>query len=241
MKYSPALQSATLLKRYKRFLADLQLKDGSEFTAHCANTGKMTGCAEPGFSAFYSTSDNAKRKYPQSLELTKNNLSQLICVNTAIANKVVEEAINNNVITELNGYEQLQSEVKYGSENSRIDFLLTDSSKSDCYVEVKSVTLLSQSDPQSAQGYFPDAQTLRGQKHIRELIEMIEQGHRAVLLFAVLHEGINKVSGAAHIDEKYNALLNHAISKGVEVLVYKASISANEIILNEKIAFIANS
>jgi len=241
MKYTPALQPAILLKRYKRFLADLQLSNGSEFTAHCANTGKMTGCAEPGFAAFYSTSDNTKRKYPNSLELTQNNLSQLICVNTAVANKVVEEAINNNVISELLNYSQLQSEVKYGSENSRIDFLLTDKNKPDCYVEVKSVTLLSENAPQSGQGYFPDAQTLRGQKHIRELIEMIEQGHRAVLLFAVLHEGINTVSAAAHIDKKYNELLNQAISKGVEVLVYKASISTNEIILNEKVAFIANS
>jgi sugar fermentation stimulation protein A len=237
MKYTPTLQPATLLKRYKRFLADLQLSGGSEFTAHCANTGKMTGCAEPGFAAFYSTSDNAKRKYPHSLELTQNNLSQLICVNTAVVNKVVEEAINNNVISELLDYSQLQSEVKYGSENSRIDFLLTDENKPDCYVEVKSVTLLSEDAPQSGQGYFPDAQTLRGQKHIRELIEMIEQGHRAVLLFAVLHEGINTVSAAAHIDKKYATLLSQAIIAGVEVLAYKATISANEVLLHKKIVF----
>jgi sugar fermentation stimulation protein A len=238
MKYTPALQSATLLRRYKRFLADLQLNDGSEFTAHCANTGKMTGCAEPGFNAFYSTSNNTKRKYPHSLELTQNHLSQLICVNTAIANKVVEEAINNNVISELTHYEQLQSEVKYGSENSRIDFLLTSKNKPDCYVEVKSVTLLSENDAHNGQGYFPDTQTVRGQKHIRELIEMVEQGHRAVLLFAILHEGINTVSAAAHIDEKYAQLLNQAINKGVEVLAYKAIISANEVKLHTKISFI---
>ncbi|WP_166112250.1 DNA/RNA nuclease SfsA [Pseudoalteromonas sp. Z9A5] len=238
MKYTPALQSATLLRRYKRFLADLQLNDGSEFTAHCANTGKMTGCAEPGFNAFYSTSNNTKRKYPHSLELTQNHLSQLICVNTAIANKVVEEAINNNVISELTHYEQLQSEVKYGSENSRIDFLLTSKNEPDCYVEVKSVTLLSENDTHNGQGYFPDTQTVRGQKHIRELIEMVEQGHRAVLLFAILHEGINTVSAAAHIDEKYAQLLNQAINKGVEVLAYKAIISANEVTLHTKISFI---
>ena len=237
MKYTPALQPATLLKRYKRFLADLQLNDGTEFTAHCANTGKMTGCAEPGFNAFYSTSDNSKRKYPHSLELTQNTLSQLICVNTAVANKVVEEAINNQVITELNGYEQLQSEVKYGSENSRIDFLLTSDNKPACYVEVKSVTLLSETAPHSGLGYFPDAQTVRGQKHIRELIEMIEQGHRAVLLFAVLHQGINTVSAASHIDKKYSDLLNQAIKKGVEVYAYKASISPSEVTLSEKVAF----
>lgn len=238
MKFAKPLQQATLIKRYKRFLADLRLADGSEFTAHCANTGKMTGCAEPDFNAFYSTSDNAKRKYPHSLELTQNQFQHLICVNTAVANKVVEEAIQADMISELSGYQQLQSEVKYGQENSRIDFLLSDSNRPNCYVEVKSVTLLSQDSPTTGQGYFPDAQTLRGQKHIRELIEMVEQGHRAVLLFAVLHEGITQVSAAKHIDEKYAKLLTEAIAKGVEVLAYKAKISAKEITLAEKVTFI---
>ncbi len=238
MKYPPPLQSATLLKRYKRFLADLELSDGTTFTAHCANTGKMTGCADAGFTAFYSTSSNTKRKYPQSLELTQNNVSQLICVNTAIANKVVEEALNNGVIDELTGYQHIQSEVKYGSENSRIDFLLTHSSKANCYVEVKSVTLLSEDRPQSGQGYFPDAQTVRGQKHIRELIDMVKQGHRAVLLFAVLHQGITQVSAAVHIDPTYAQLLSEAIEQGVEVLAYKAHISASEVTLIEKVPFI---
>jgi len=238
MKYTPPLQSATLLKRYKRFLADLELSDGTTFTAHCANTGKMTGCADAGFTAFYSTSSNTKRKYPQSLELTQNNVSQLICVNTAIANKVVEEALNNGVIDELTGYQHIQSEVKYGSKNSRIDFLLTHSSKANCYVEVKSVTLLSEDRPQSGQGYFPDAQTVRGQKHIRELIDMVKQGHRAVLLFAVLHQGITQVSAAVHIDPTYAQLLSEAIEQGVEVLAYKAHISASEVTLIEKVPFI---
>ena len=232
------LQSAKLIKRYKRFLADLELSDGTTFTAHCANTGKMTGCADVGFTAFYSTSSNTKRKYPQSLELTQNNVSQLICVNTAIANKVVEEALNNEVIDELTGYQHIQSEVKYGSENSRIDFLLTHSSKANCYVEVKSVTLLSEDRPQSGQGYFPDAQTVRGQKHIRELIDMVKQGHRAVLLFAVLHQGITQVSAAVHIDPTYAELLSEAIEQGVEVLAYKAHISASEVTLIEKVPFI---
>ncbi len=239
MKFAKPLQQAILIKRYKRFLADLRLVDGTEFTAHCANTGKMTGCAEPHFNAFYSTSDNTKRKYPHSLELTQNQFQHLICVNTAMANKVVEEAIQTNIISELSGYQQLQSEVKYGQENSRIDFLLSDTSCPNCYVEVKSVTLLSQDSPTTGQGYFPDAQTLRGQKHIRELIEMVEQGHRAVLLFAVLHEGITQVSAAKHIDEKYAQLLTEAIAKGVEVLAYKAKISAKEITLDEKVIFIS--
>lgn len=238
MKFAKPLQPATLIKRYKRFLADLRLANGTEFTAHCANTGKMTGCAEPDFKAFYSTSDNTKRKYPYSLELTQNQFQHLICVNTAMANKVVEESIQANFISELSGYQQLQSEVKYGQENSRIDFLLSDPNRPNCYVEVKSVTLLSQDAPKTGQGYFPDAQTLRGQKHIRELIEMVEQGHRAVLLFAVLHDGITQVSAAKHIDEKYAQLLTEAIAKGVEVLAYKAKISAKEVTLAEKVTFI---
>ncbi|WP_062569525.1 MULTISPECIES: DNA/RNA nuclease SfsA [Pseudoalteromonas] len=239
MHFLPPLQSAKLLKRYKRFLADLELETGEQFTAHCANTGKMTGCAEPGFSAYYSTSDNKKRKYPHSLQLTKNHFGQLICVNTAIANQVVHEALTHNVIKELCDYSTIQAEVKYGQENSRIDFLLTANDKANCYVEVKSVTLLSEDNPQSGQGYFPDAQTVRGQKHIRELIEMVQQGHRAVLLFAVLHEGISQVSGAKHIDETYCSLLTQAIDCGVEVYAYKADISASAIALTEQVPFIA--
>lgn len=237
MKFTPALQSATLIKRYKRFLADLKTAEGEQFTAHCANTGKMTGCAEPGFNAFYSTSDNTKRKYPHSLQLTENQFNHLICVNTAIANRIVQEALNAGTIAELADYQTITAEVKYGQENSRIDFLLTDENKPHCYIEVKSVTLLSQLEPQSGQGFFPDAKTERGQKHLRELVEMVQQGHRAVLLFAVLHEGINQVSAAAHIDPKYAQLLAHAIEQGVEVIAYKAKISANEIQLQEKCSF----
>ncbi len=233
MLFPAPLQSATLLKRYKRFLVDLRDEDGNEFTVHCANTGKMTGCAEPGVQAYYSTSDNTKRKYPHSLELSSNAQGDLICVNTAVANKVAIEAINNDVIEELQGYEQLHSEVKYGAENSRIDILLRDADKADCYIEVKSVTLLEH----SGQGYFPDAQTLRGQKHLRELTAMRQQGKRAVLLFAVLHSGINQVSAAAHIDPVYADLLRQAQQAGVEVLAYKARISAEEVTLTQRLAF----
>lgn len=237
MKYTPPLQSATLLKRYKRFLADLQLQTGQTFTAHCANTGKMTGCAEPNFNAFYSTSHNKKRKYPHSLELTQNAQSQLICVNTAIANKIVKEAIENKVITELDGYQELQSEVVYGDENSRIDFLLSSNHKPKCYVEVKSVTLLSETAPHTGQGYFPDTQTVRGQKHIRELVKMIAQGHRAVLIFVILHEGINTVSPAQHIDKNYTLLLQNAIKQGVEVLTYTTYLSTEEVKITHKANF----
>ncbi len=217
MKFN--LKKATLIKRYKRFLADVTLEDNSDCTMHVANTGAMTGCATEGDTIWYSTSDNKKRKYPFSWEITQTQTNHCICVNTLRANQLVEEAITSSVITELVGYKNLRREVKYGDENSKIDFLLTDKNNIKTYIEVKSVTLL---DDNTQQGYFPDAVTTRGQKHLRELIEMKQQGHRAVLLFAVLHSGINSVKPAHHIDAKYAELLKDASQKGVEVIAYQA-------------------
>ena len=212
------LTKATIIKRYKRFLADITLADGSDCTIHVANTGAMSGCAIPNDTVWFSTSDNAKRKYPFSWELTQTQENHFICVNTLRANQLAEQAILNGTITELQGFKTLKREVKYGDENSKIDFYLTDKSGKESFIEVKSVTLLSEN-----QGYFPDAVTLRGQKHLRELMAMAEQGHRAVLLFAVLHSGINDVKPAAHIDAKYAELLRKASERGVEILAYKAT------------------
>lgn len=234
------LKKATLIKRYKRFLADVILEEGSEVTTmHVANTGAMTGCAEPDDTILYSTSTNAKRKYPYSWELTQTKENHFICVNTLRANQLAEEAILNGTITELQGFDKLQREVKYGEENSRIDFLLSHSIDDDStpkqllktYIEVKSVTLL-----ENDQGYFPDTVTTRGQKHLRELMSIVQSGDRAVLLFTVLHTGINSFKVAKHIDKKYADLLQQAIASGVEVLVYKAKISSEAIFLSEKIS-----
>lgn len=240
MHFDPPLESATLIKRYKRFLTDIKLPDGSERTIHCANTGAMTGCAEPGNIVWYSTSDNPKRKYPNSWEISETAQGDRICVNTARANQLAVEAIENGAIVELSGYQTLRTEVKYGSENSRIDILLEDEAKADCYIEVKSVTLLAD-DPSvgKGQGYFPDAVTTRGQKHLRELAEMAESGQRAVLLFTVLHSGIEKVSAAHHIDAKYSLLLKQAQDAGVEVLCYKAELNNTQMELNQAVEFIA--
>lgn len=240
MHFDPPLESATLIKRYKRFLTDIKLPDGSERTIHCANTGAMTGCAEPGNIVWYSTSDNPKRKYPNSWEISETAQGDRICVNTARANQLAVEAIENGAIVELSGYQALRTEVKYGSENSRIDILLEDEAKADCYIEVKSVTLLAD-DPSvgKGQGYFPDAVTTRGQKHLRELTEMAESGQRAVLLFTVLHSGIEKVSAAHHIDAKYSLLLKQAQDAGVEVLCYKAELNNTQMELNQAVEFIA--
>ncbi|MCL4117668.1 UNVERIFIED_CONTAM: hypothetical protein GTU68_046011 [Idotea baltica] len=234
MHFNPPLEPATLIKRYKRFLADITLPDDSERTIHCANTGAMTGCATPGNTVWYSTSDNAKRKYPNSWEISETDKGHRICVNTARANQLAVEAIENKTIVELLGYDALRTEVKYGSENSRIDILLEDSEKPPCYIEVKSVTLLDE----QRQGFFPDAVTTRGQKHLRELTEMAESGNRAVLLFTVLHSGIEKVSAAHHIDAKYSLLLKQAQDAGVEVLCYKAELSSTQIQLKQAVEFI---
>ncbi|MCO4798054.1 MAG: DNA/RNA nuclease SfsA [Colwelliaceae bacterium] len=217
------LHKATLIKRYKRFLADVILEDGTITTVHVANTGAMSGCADEGDIVWYSVSDNPKRKYPFSWEVTEKPNGDLICVNTIRANQLIEEALNEKVINELNKFTHLKREVKYGNEKSKIDFFLIDQKNTKTYIEVKSVTLL-----ENEQGYFPDAKTERGQKHLRELIDVVEQGNRAVLLFAVLHSGISSVQAATHIDEKYAQLLTLAKQKGVEIIAYKADFKQND-------------
>lgn len=233
MKFEPELESGTLIKRYKRFLADIQLTNNSERTIHCANTGAMTGCATPGNTVFFSTSDNLKRKYPNSWELSITEDNHTICVNTIRANQLVVEAIQNQNIETLIGYDGLKTEVKYGSENSRIDILLTGKSLPDCYIEVKSVTLLQE----SGVGLFPDAVTTRGQKHLRELSEMAQCGYNAILFFAVLHSGIEKVSIAHHIDQQYHSLLTNAIENGVKVLCYQAEMTPKEMKIVRELPF----
>lgn len=230
MNFDPPLRQATLVKRYKRFLADVITPDGTELTLHCANTGAMTGCATPGDKVWYSTSESKTRKYPHSWELTQTQQGHWICVNTLRANMLVKEALQAERLPELAGYSVLQSEVKYGAEKSRIDFLLKAEDRRNCYIEVKSVTLL-----QEGKGYFPDAVTERGQKHLRELAKIAKNGERAVLLFAVLHSGIEDVAPARHIDARYAELLAQAQADGVEVLCYQADFSPEGLALRKKL------
>ena len=232
MEFHPPLQPATLIKRYKRFLADVTLPNGEEITIHCANTGAMTGCATPGDTVWYSTSDNAKRKYPHSWELTQTTQGHFICINTLRANQLVAEALTGKCIPELSDYSKIKPEVKYGTENSRIDFLLSHDGLPDCFIEVKSVTLL-----ENEHGFFPDAVTLRGQKHLRELMHIAKEGKRAILLFVALHTGIHVASAAAHIDKKYAQLLEEARQGGVEVLCYQADITPQQMSLSKQISF----
>ena len=226
MKFTPPLKHATLIQRYKRFLADVVTPEGETFTLHCPNTGAMTGCATPGDTVWYSTSENTKRKYPHTWELTQTQTGAFICVNTLQANTLAKEAIRANLIPELIGYNILKSEVKYGEENSRIDIMLQADDRPNCYIEVKSVTLA-----ENEFGYFPDAVTVRGQKHLRELMGVVAGGERAVLLFTILHSAIEYFSPAHHIDAKYAQLLIEAQKQGVEILAYKAELSADNMTL----------
>jgi len=150
----------------------------------------------------------------------------MICVNTLRANQLVKERLLTGAPPSLAGYSECRSEVKYGSEGSRIDFMLSEEGRVNCYIEVKSVTLSEQD-----QGFFPDAVSLRGQKHLRELINVVQQGERAVLLFAVLHSAITRVSPARHIDAKYAQLLTEAQLSGVEIIALKAELSATHMTL----------
>jgi sugar fermentation stimulation protein A len=236
VKFNSTLQVGSLIRRYKRFLADVQTENG-QITIHCPNTGSMTGCATVDDKVWYSTSDTPKRKYPNTWEISQTTQGHWLCINTTLANHVVKEAIENKQIPQLSDYNTIRSEVKYGEENSRIDLLLQEQNKADCYIEVKSVTLLSQQDGKSGQGYFPDAVSTRGQKHLRELASMAQSGHRAILFFLVQHSGIEKVNPARHIDVKYGELLSEAIAQGVEVIAYRTKITPEKICIDRAIEF----
>lgn len=214
-----AFQPARLIQRYKRFLADVALPNGDIITVHCPNTGSMKNCLLPDGPCWYSTSTSAARKYPQTLEIVTTPQGHLAGINTARANGLVECAITAGVITELRSYTSMRREVVYGNEKSRIDFLLENESGK-CYVEVKNVTLMEG----DGQGLFPDAVSERGSKHLRELMQMKLEGHRAVLLFCVQHTGIQWVEPADLIDPVYGKTLREAIAQGVEVIAYGAEI-----------------
>lgn len=234
MKFNPILQEGILIERYKRFLADITTNSGESITLHCPNTGSMMNCRTPGSRVWYSTSDNPKRKYPHTWEVVETEQDHLVGINTNLANALVSEAIESGAITELSGYSDLQREVPYGKEKSRIDFLLSnnvDLQLPDCYVEVKNVSL----GLEGGLGMFPDAVTSRGQKHLRELIDIKLSGDRAVLLFCVQHTGINRLVPADSIDPAYGKLLRIAKTKGVELLAYSAEITLEEIKLKSKI------
>ena len=218
-----------LIKRYKRFLADIILENGEEITAHVPNSGAMTSCIEENCDVWVTFHDNPKRKLKYTLELTKMG-KELICTNTGVANKIAIEAIENTTIKELQGYSSLKPEPKYG-EKSRIDILLENENQK-CYVEVKSVSLKIEDNLA-----FPDAVTSRGTKHLNELKTMVEQGHRAVMLYVIQRTDNLPFRLACEIDKKYCEAFKEVTKQGVEVLVYQSNINFDKIFIDKKIAF----
>ena len=227
MKLSPNFLLGKFQKRYKRFFVDILQDDGELLTIHCPNTGSMKNCLVKDSNCWYSLSENPKRKLPGTLELVTNAHGNLAGINTNRANHLIKEAIEANLITELAGFKMLKTEVKYGVENSRIDLLLDDPIKGQCYVEVKSVTY------EESKGLvrFPDAVTSRGTKHLRELINVVQQGHRAVLFFCVQVNNAKRMELAGDIDPQYAETLLEALNAGVEVITWRTMLSQKEIAL----------
>lgn len=225
MRFSPALEQGRLLRRYKRFLADIELATGEQLTIHCPNTGSMLNCMREGGLVWFSRSSDPKRKLPGTWEISETPQGRLACINTGRANALVEEALQAGVISELNGFTALKREVPYGVEKSRVDFRLQ-YPDADLYLEVKSVTL---GFDDSAVAAFPDAVTQRGARHLRELAALARDGVRAALLYCVNLSGIEAVRPAEEIDPAYAAALRDAMAAGVQVLAYGVDISVEEV------------
>jgi len=227
---SSPLIAGKLIQRYKRFLADVVLEDGNIVTVHCPNSGSMKGCATPGSRVFLSRSTNHNRKYPLTWELVEAD-DCWVGINTGLPNRLTREAIENGIVTELQGYESIRPEVPYG-EHSRIDLLLEGLSGR-CYVEVKNVTLID-----GKRALFPDAVTTRGQKHLNELMRVVQAGDRGVIFFTVQRSDGESVSPADAIDREYGRLLRLALANGVEALAYRALVTQQEIRLTERLPVI---
>ena len=231
MKHDLTLLPGTFIKRYKRFFADILTQQGEPLTLHCPNTGSMKNCLVENSRCWYSLSDNPKRKLPGTLEIVTTASGNLAGVNTGRSNHLVRQAIEEDLIPELRGYHNIRSEVRYGEEKSRIDLLL-EGETGDCYVEVKNVTL----DCGDNHAQFPDAVTARGAKHLRELMAMVDLGHRAVLMFCVQLSSVETVSVAGQIDPLYAETLSAAMEHGVEVLAWQADLGGQGIRLARPVA-----
>lgn len=226
MKFPAPIQKGVLVKRYKRFLADIEL-NGATITAHCANTGSMKGVKDEGAVVWVTSAQNANRKLKWDWQVIEIGGAK-ICINTASANPIVEQAILAGHVPELSGYSSLKREVKYGV-NSRIDILLEAENRPPCYVEIKNVTL--SRTPGLAE--FPDSPTARGTKHLGELADMVREGHRAVMFYLVNRDDCTLFKLADDIDPEYAREFGKATKAGIEKLVYSTSINANGIKLDK--------
>lgn len=229
MKFRATLVEGRLIRRYKRFLADVQLGD-AVVTAACPNTGSMMGCAEAGNRVWLSESDSATRKYRHTWEIVEVG-ETLVGINTGLPNKLVHEAIEGGAIPELAGYASIRREVPFGEERSRVDLLLEGPERAPCYVEVKNVTAA----VTKGVALFPDCVSDRGSKHLRELIRLKAAGLRPVQVYCVQRGDVKEVRPADGIDVEYGRMLREAIAAGVEVMAYRAKITPGEIRLEQRI------
>jgi sugar fermentation stimulation protein A len=226
----PKLISGTLVKRYKRFLADVKLNNNRVVTAHCANSGSMKECSEPGRTVFLSSHDNPKRKLKYTWEIIEMP-SSLVGVNTNIPNRLVHKSIEDGLVKELEGYDRIKPEVKVGN-HSRLDLCLTKRENNQCFVEIKNCTLVT-----DGVACFPDAVTSRGLKHLVELQKLLDKGNRCVMFYLIQRTDAGVFKPADHIDPAYGKELRKAVKKGVEILVYDTAIDLERIVLNRKIPY----
>lgn len=232
MQFPSTLISGRLIKRYKRFLADITLGDGSVITAHCANPGAMTGLAMPGLPVWLSKSDDPKRKLAYSLELVELPTG-LVGINTAHPNRIVAKALAEKAIPELAAYSSVRPEMKYG-EKSRVDFFLSGEGLPDCYLEVKNVHLVRQ----EGLAEFPDSVTARGARHLEDLGKMADAGHRAVMLYLVQRTDCTQFALASDIDPAYARAFEGARVRGVEALCYATHLNMTSITIAHPLPFV---
>jgi len=232
MKFETPLIPGKLVKRYKRFLTDVELENGDVVVAHCANSGSMLSVNDPGAPVWLSPANDPKRKLKFTWELVQIG-DAMVGINTQHPNRIVADAIEAGEIPELVGYDSLRREVKYGK-NSRIDILLESEDKPKCYVEVKNTTMRRDLTP-GAPAEFPDSVTARGAKHLDELADMVREGHRAVMFYLVQRDDADAFTVAADIDPTYAEGLTAAIKAGVEVLAYTCRITPQEIVVTDPV------
>tara|TARA_Y100000814_G_scaffold195558_1_gene143707 strand:- start:768 stop:1496 length:729 start_codon:yes stop_codon:yes gene_type:complete len=234
MKFEFPLIEAKLVRRYKRFLADVILSDGSETTVHCPNTGSMLGCNEPGSTVWLLPVENPTRKYPLGWELVEVNQSVLVGINTGRSNNLVAEALEHGLIGELRGFTSIRREVKITGTRSRIDFLLSEhETEPDCYLEVKNVT--ASVDNGNCCAFFPDAVSIRATRHVEELTERVEAGQRGALCFCVQRADVEYVVPADEIDPAYGKALRKAVEIGVEVYALGATVTSQSVTLERRL------
>jgi sugar fermentation stimulation protein A len=236
MKFVSPLLRGTLIQRYKRFLADVTLDDGTAVTATCPNTGSMIGLKEPCMTVWLSTSDSATRKYKHTWEMVQTDIGKgpvMVGINTSHPNKLVEEAIRADKIKSLTGFAELKREQKYGV-NSRIDILLSDPKLGLAYVEVKNVHMCRK----SGLAEFPDSVTERGTKHLGELADMVRAGHRAVMVFLIQRGDVTKLSLARDVDPNYGHAFDAAIKAGVEPLALRCKLTTSGIAVEKALPIV---